>query len=134
MMKYLIASMLVVCASLLTSCTNMAGAGHNECINVDEVKSKSSSLAGKDVAVCGYLAYRFEDKNLYGSLADAKAQRNERCISVGYKEQASIALDKFDNMPVRLFGELVNDFCPPDSICPASCSNVGIFAKEIAAR
>lgn len=100
-------------------------------INVDAALENASALSGARVQVRGYLAYGFEDHNLYASHRHARDYDQDHCISIGIATDATPGLESADGQWVTIEGILTDDFCPPDTICMASCSDVGVFVETV---
>jgi len=52
-------------------------------------------------------------------------------MSVGKAKEYSGDLGKFDGKWVRVSGRVVEKFCPSGVICPAACSDFGIFVDTV---
>lgn len=128
-------SVLMALAVLLSTsaCSSMM-ADQSQCVSVDSVLSHISSTNGSDISVCGFLKYEFEDRNLYASEKDAEAQASRNCISLGKVEDFSEDISSFSGQWVRVSGVASSKFCPMGTLCPASCSDTGIFVKSISPR
>jgi hypothetical protein len=112
---------------LLSSCVSIAP--KSDCLTVDQVRSLGRN---ENVSVCGQLTYGFENKNLYASREDAEKFKFKHCIAVGLADKFdSSQLVEMSGKWVRVTGLLTQQSCPKDSICPAACSNVGIFVKTV---
>jgi hypothetical protein len=101
------------------------------CRSVDYVRANVEQLDGLEVALCGYLKYEFEDKNLYQSPKAAKQYSDKQCLSLGMREGANVDLPSLSERWVRIDGVVAADFCPKDTICPSACSKIGVFAKDV---
>jgi hypothetical protein len=127
--KY-VALVLVIGVSL-SSCASVGNASAVRCVSVEDVIGQIDSLGREpEVAVCGVLSYRFEDKNLYASRSAARRHDTAKCIAVGYRATEGIDLSALDGRSVRVVGRVTSTFCPADAICAASCSNIGIFVSR----
>jgi hypothetical protein len=101
------------------------------CKSIDYVRANIEQLDGSEVAVCGYLKYEFEDKNLYESPKAAKQYADKQCLSLGTREGAGVDLSSLSERWVRISGIAAADFCPKDTICSSSCSKIGVFVKKV---
>lgn len=124
-----------ICVVLLTigapACSVMPDFSAEDCTSIDYVKANIEQLHGSEVAVCGYLKYAFEDKNLYESPKAASQSSDAQCLSVGKREGASVDLSSLSDRWVRIRGIASADFCPKDTICSSSCSKIGVFVNEL---
>lgn len=125
----------IICVVLLTigasACSVTPGFEAESCRSIDYVKANIEQLNGSEVAVCGYLKYEFEDKNLYESSKAARQYSDEQCLSLGTREGASVDLSSLSDRWVRIRGIATADFCPEDTICSLSCSKIGVFVKDV---
>lgn len=124
-----------ICVVLLTTgasaCSVTPDFVTETCRNIDYVKTNIEQLDGSEVAVCGYLKYEFEDKNLYQSPKAAKRYSDRQCLSLGTREGTSVDLSSLSDRWVRISGIATADFCPKDTICSSSCSKIGVFVKNV---
>tara|TARA_R110002049_G_scaffold305960_1_gene503647 strand:+ start:502 stop:903 length:402 start_codon:yes stop_codon:yes gene_type:complete len=100
-------------------------------IDVDSALESLPEITGETVSIRGYLSYDFEDKNLYASERHARDYDQDHCISIGVANDAIPDLEGSNDQWVTVSGTLTDDFCPPDTICMASCSQVGIFVEAL---
>lgn len=122
--------------TLVLALVYLAGcaAGHhgNTSVNCVGVSEALSMEPDRDpVSVCGVLKYAFEDKNLYESENAAREQSSRKCISIGKASDLEDDLAHYDGRWVRVQGQVVRPFCPDGVICPAACSDIGIFVSVI---
>jgi hypothetical protein len=101
------------------------------CRSIDYVKANIEQFDGSEVAVCGYLKYEFEDKNLYESPKAAKEYSDKQCLSLGMREGASVDLSSLSKQWVHISGIATAAFCPKDTICSSSCSKIGVFVNDV---
>jgi hypothetical protein len=124
-----------ICVVMLTigasACSVTPDFEAESCRSIDYVKANIEQLDGSEVAVCGYLKYEFEDKNLHESPKAAKQYSDRQCLSLGTREGASIDLSSLTDRWVRVSGIATAGFCPKDTICSSSCSKIGVFVKEV---
>lgn len=102
-----------------------------QCVSVDQALSSIGSAEGDVVSVCGFFKYEFEDKNLYSTERAARDQSSKHCLAIGKREGFSEDLSAWTGQRVRISGILTADFCPPGTLCPAACSNSGVFVETI---
>jgi hypothetical protein len=126
-MRSTVAGISLFACTLLTACSS--NTLRSDCLDVDEVRTGQRTGTA---SVCGYLSYRFEDKNLYSSAIAAENYDNRQCIAVGLAPGFdSTKLRALSGRPVRLTGRLTDHACPEGAICSASCSQIGIFVEDV---
>ena len=121
----------IVLVAVCSGCALAPDYKAQRCVSVESLKADVDHLKGTVVAVCGYLKYDFEDKNLYQSARAAEAFVDSQCVAIGTYEGMRIDLPSFRDSWVRVTGVVSADFCPPDTICSSSCSLIGVFVKEV---
>lgn len=119
--------------ALAASCAVAGDVGRNDaqCLSVDDALAQVGALNGTPVAICGWLRYESEDKNLYATATDRWEDSDDHCLSVGRSEGFTTDLASLSGRRVRVTGVATSSFCPADTICMASCSSTGIFAQSI---
>jgi hypothetical protein len=127
--RWSIFSILVV--AIAGSCATKESSNLSLCETVESVVDKMPSLQDSRVSVCGYLIYKAEDRNLYGSQAAAANFDRRSCLAVGYTGELGAKLREASGMWVRVRGVVTSEFCPEETVCMASCSQKGIFIDSI---
>lgn len=112
-----------------SSCASM-DSSQAQCSTVEQLLAETSWNGGT-VAVCGFLKYDFEDKNLYSSKNAATEMSRDNCVSLGLAKGFAESLSGYSGRWVRVSGLATSDFCPAGTICSASCSATGIFVTGI---
>jgi hypothetical protein len=131
-MKRKTATFALIISSLCTAaCSSLQISRQDQCVSVDRALSEINDTNGTQIAVCGFLKYEFEDKNLYVSKRDANQQLFRNCISLGKASDYSGDLEKLNGKWVRVTGLATSKICPADSICQAACSDSGVYVRTV---
>jgi hypothetical protein len=129
-------AMLFGSAVLVLACAHQTEERTMACLTVPEVLARTAQLADQEVLVCGFLKYEFEDENLYSTRAVRESEEDEgQCLSVGRAAGTSLdLLPSANNREVLVRGIVRTDACPDGYVCPASCSDQGIFVSSVQTR
>lgn len=130
-MKFLVSFLSLISLATSIGCANVTSKVESDCLTVDEALAKVLSVGAADVAVCGILRYRSEDRNLYSSEETAANSSRRHCISLGEADELPVNLESLDGKRVILKGKAKSNFCPADTLCLGSCSDTGIFVEAV---
>ena len=125
-------SILVQCA-LSTGCSTFDTAAEAGCLTVKQALKLARTDEQAEVKACGVLRYQFEDMNLYATELAASKHSREDCISLGKSKDYTEGLEALNGSYVRVSGLATSQFCPAGTICTASCSDAGIFVRDVEA-
>ena len=126
----LLTKLLFIASLAVVGCTTSDGS-QNTTMDVASARREASNLTGETVRIEGYLSYAFEDKNLYESKKFDQDYDQKHCVSIGHRGDAEADLKASDERYVTVEGVLTDQFCPKDTICSASCSEIGIFVERV---
>jgi hypothetical protein len=103
----------------------------NKCLRVNDILQQSNIYNNKSTNVCGHLTFKHEDINLYSNKKSARQHLRKECVSVAYIPEIQGKLLQFSGKNVIVHGIVKENICPKDSICLASCSDIGIVVDSV---
>ena len=104
--------LIILWAIIVAGCASSVGLGGHE------IFEEPSSYADERVVLCGVLAFRFENNNIYPSRS---AMENDNTgLGVTSRSIAHNDLEQFDNRLVCLSGVIYYRGCTKERICTSS--------------